>query len=223
MIGSHAKWHGNLLKVIHYSAVFHGSHYIVIKRAFENLDIEQSLELKEPKLPSDYETLSAEEKSETDELYRRRLIFYYYRIFNGHLNKPHIQALCDPLLRLRQHLVDRAGRQWSGNLMTLKGSLVRMIEYWPYLPDTKGVSCPVQFTDAEMDGFFEQEQLWFDLNKAVKFWQEQVGVSENGWASNEGYKEAVQRVAELKDSLIAIAEDDEEDIRLLEKGWLFLK
>lgn len=107
--------------------------------------------------------------------------------------------------------------------MTLKGSLVRMIEHWPYLPDTKGVLCPVQFTDAEMDGFFEQEQLWFDLNKAVKFWQEQVGVSEDGWASNEGYKEAVQRVAELKDSLIAIAEDDEEDIRLLEKGWLFLK
>lgn len=59
--------------------------------------------------------------------------------------------------------------------MTLKGALVRMVEYWPHLPDTKGVACPVQFTEAEMDGFFEQEQLWFDLNKAVKLWQEQVG------------------------------------------------
>lgn len=65
-------------------------------RAFENLDIEQSLELKEPKLPADYETLSAEEKLEADELYGRRLIFYYYRIFNGHLNKAHTQALRDP-------------------------------------------------------------------------------------------------------------------------------
>ena len=68
--------------------------------------------------------------------------------------------------------------------MTLKKALVRMIEYWPYLPDTNGVSCSVQFTDAEMDGFFEQEQ---------------VGVSEDGWVSNEGYKEAVQGVAEPKD------------------------
>lgn len=77
------------------------------------------------------------------------------------------------------------------------------------------VACPVQFIDAEMDGF-EQEQLWFDLNKAVEFWQEQVGVSEDGWVSNEGYEETVQRVAELKASRIAIAEDDKEDIRLLE-------
>lgn len=90
-----------------------------------------------------------------------------------------------------------------------------MVEYWSHLPETKEVACPVQFIDAEMDGF-EQEQLWFDLNKAVEFWQEQVGVSEDGWVSNEDYEETVQRVAELKASLIAIAEDDKEDIRLLE-------
>lgn len=55
----------------------------------------------------------------------------------------------------------------------------------------------------------------------MKLWQEQVGVSEDGWVSNEHYDEAVRKVAELKAFLIAIAEDDEEDIRLLEKGWLF--
>lgn len=36
--------------------------------------------------------------------------------------------------------------------MTLKGALVRIIEYWPHLPDTKGVPCPAHFTDVEMDG-----------------------------------------------------------------------
>lgn len=46
-------------------------------------------------------------------------------------------------------------------------------------------------------------------------------MSEDGWVSNEHYDEAVRKVAELKAFLIAIAEDDEEDIRLLEKGWLF--
>lgn len=65
-------------------------------QAFEDLDIEQFLELKEPKIPADYETLSAEEQLEADELYGRRLIFYYYRIFNGRLNKVHTQALRDP-------------------------------------------------------------------------------------------------------------------------------
>ncbi|KZF26474.1 kinase-like protein [Xylona heveae TC161] len=191
-------------------------------RAFENLDLEQSPHLKEPSLPLEYETLPAEEKAEADGLYRRRLLFYYYRIFNGHLNKPHLEALRDPILLPRQHLVDRAGRQWSGNLMTLKGALVRMAEYWPHLPDTNGIPCPVQFTDAELDGFAEQEELWFNLNKLVNHWREEIGgVSEDGWVSNEAYDDAVRKVAELKESLVAQAEGDEEDIRLLERGWLF--
>ncbi|PGH13064.1 hypothetical protein AJ79_03901 [Helicocarpus griseus UAMH5409] len=45
--------------------------------AFENPDTELSLELKEPTLPSDYGTLSTEEKSQAYELYRRQLTFYY--------------------------------------------------------------------------------------------------------------------------------------------------
>jgi len=116
-------------------------------------------DLREPSLPSDYESLTPEEKAQAEELYRRRLLFYYYRIFNGHLNKAHLQTLRDPLLLPRQHLVDRAGRQWSGNLMTLKGALVRMVEYWPHLPDTKGIECPVQFTEAELNDFSNQEQV----------------------------------------------------------------
>lgn len=102
--------------------------------------------------------------------------------------------------------------------MTLKRALVRMTEHWPHLPDTKGVSCPVQFTEAEMGGFFEQERLWFDSNKAVKLWQEQVGVSEDGWVSDGGHGGAFQKVTKLKASLIVLAEVDEGDIHLLEKG-----
>lgn len=62
-------------------------------RAFEDPDHEETLNLKEPSLPPNYETLTAEDKAQAEELYRRRLLFYYHRIFNGHLNKPHCQAL----------------------------------------------------------------------------------------------------------------------------------
>lgn len=190
-------------------------------RAFENPDTEQSPRLEEPSLPTDYKTLPPDEKLEAEELYRRRLVFYYYRVYNGHFNKAHLQALRDPLLLPRQFLVDRASRQWSGNLMSLKGALMRMIEYWPHLPDTQGVPCPVQFREEELDGFAEKEEQWFEVNKVVNYWREQVGVNEDGWVSNERYEEAVERIAELKASLIAIAEGDEEGIQYLEKGWLF--
>ncbi|PYI00406.1 phosphotransferase enzyme family protein [Aspergillus sclerotiicarbonarius CBS 121057] len=191
-------------------------------RVFESPDPEQSFELIEPTLPTDYEAMPAEEKVAADEIYRRRLLFYYYRIFNGHLNKPHLESLRDPILFPRQHLVDRAGRQWNGNTMTLKGALLRMIEYWPYLPNTGGITCPVEFPESEKDGFPEQEEMWFSLNKVVEHWRDQIGgVNEDGWISNEKYDDSVRKVAELKASLLASAEGDKEDISLLEKGWLF--
>ncbi|KAE8350091.1 kinase-like domain-containing protein [Aspergillus coremiiformis] len=191
-------------------------------RAFENPDHEEPPNLKEPSPPADYEALSSEARVEATELYRRRLLSHYYRIFNGGLNKPHLAALRDPLLYPRQHLVDRAGRQWRGNLITLKGALVRMVEYWPHLPETKGLRCPVQFSDAEREEFAGQEELWFQLNAAVNLWRDEIGgVSEDGWISNELYEDACRKVAELKASLIAIDEEDKEDIALLEKGWPF--
>lgn len=188
---------------------------------FESPDAEQTPHFEEPSLPPEYETLPADKKFEADELQRRRLISYYYRIFNGHLNKAHLEALRDPILFPRQHLVDRAGKQWSGNLMTLKGALVLMADYWPHLSDI-GIPYPVRFTDAELDGFYEQEQLWFNINKLVDHWREQIEVtSEDGWVSNEHFEEAVRKSAELESSLIATAEGDTEDINLLRKGWPF--
>lgn len=65
--------------------------------------------------------------------------------------------------------------------MTLKGALVRMVEYWPHLPDTKGIECPVQFTEAELNDISNQEQVWFRLNTLVNHWREELGgVSEEG-------------------------------------------
>lgn len=80
----------------------------------------------------------------------------------------------------------------------------------------------MQFTDTKLDSFHEQEQLWFNLNKAVNHCRDQISsVNEDGWISNEQYNDAIQKVAELKASLVASAEGDEGDICLLEKGWLF--
>lgn len=106
---------------------------------FENPDPEQSLHLTEPALSTDYGMLSAEAKAEADELQQQGLLlFYYYRIFNGYLNKPHLEALCDLLLLPCQVLVDRVSRQWNGNLVTLKGASGCMVEYWPHLPQRTG-------------------------------------------------------------------------------------
>ncbi|RMJ22773.1 hypothetical protein PHISP_06364 [Aspergillus sp. HF37] len=191
-------------------------------RAFENPDITESFDLAEPTLPSEYDSLSIDEKAEeADELYRRRTLFHYYRLFNGVFNKPHLSALRDPPLNPRKHLVDRAARPWSGNLITLMGALVRMTEYWSLLPDTQGVACPVGFGPDELETFREQEEIWFALNAVVGQWRDEIGVNEDGWVSSEGYEEAVGREGRLRDKLVEEMEGDEVDIALLNMGWPF--
>ena len=190
-------------------------------RAFENPEIIEPFNLDEPKLPTEYDSLSVDRKAEADELYRRQTLFHYYRIFNGVLNKPHLSDLRDPLLHPRKHLVDRAGRQWSGNLITLMGALVRMTEYWSLLPDTEGIHCPVKFMPDELETFHKHEEIWFALNAVVNQWRDQIGVNEDGWVTNERYDDAVKRARQLKDNLTVEMEGDEEDIALLNNGWPF--
>lgn len=187
--------------------------------AFDNPEFKEPSNLEEPKLPSNYDSLIVSEKAEADELYRRQLLFYYYRVSNGVYNKPHLNALRDPLLHPRKHLVDRADRQWTGNLITLMGAVVRMTQYWSFLPDTKDVPCPVEFKPEELESFHKNEEIWFALTAVANQWRYEIGVSEDGWVSNDEHENAVNRANQLKEKLIQEMEGDEDDIALLNKGW----
>ncbi|EFR01086.1 phosphotransferase enzyme family protein [Nannizzia gypsea CBS 118893] len=192
-------------------------------RAFENPDTDEPLDLKEPTLPPEYDSLEGDEKAEADELYRRMLMFHYYRIYTGVFNKLHLHALRDPLLNPRKHLVDRAGRQWSGNTITLKGALIRMADYWDQLPETKGIECPVKFNISEINEFLKQEEMWLCFNAVVNHWRDELCISEDGWVSDGNYESAMKVIQGLKQDMLSKAEGDQEDIDivLINKGWPF--
>ncbi|KAM5429254.1 hypothetical protein McanCB21832_007828 [Microsporum canis] len=156
---------------------------------------------------------------QTDELYRRMLMFHYYHIFTGVLNNPRLNALRDPLLKPRKHRVDGAGRQWGGNTITLKGALVRIADYWDQLPETKGIECPVKLDILELEEFLKLEEIWHYFNAVVNHWRDKLGIGEDGWVSSENYGSAMKGIQELKQDMINKAEGDEEDIFLINKGW----
>jgi hypothetical protein len=191
-------------------------------RTFENPDDEISPELVEPKLPEDLASLQVEEKTAARELYRQRLLFFGYRVLNGHLNQYHITALRDPLLLGRQMLVERAGRQWEGNLITLKGAIIRAAQFWEHLPDVKDIKCPVQFDKTELDEFAENEDSWLKMSIAVEQWRKRVcNMTEEGWVRNEDYEEAKKKLEDLKEEIRLQCEGDEEDIQAFQAGWPF--
>lgn len=190
-------------------------------RLFENPDPEPPAGLVPPKYPDGYDTMSPEDKAQVDELIRRQSLFYLYRVFNGGLNKVHLKALQDPLILSRQHLVDFAGRQWSGNLMTLRGALMRMRDIWPYVPEKdEGLECPIGFSGHEVAEQTEKEKLWYDLNAVVGHWRDELGgLSEEGWIRAEQYSYAVKR----NESLIAEFSEggSADELEKIKRGWPF--
>lgn len=190
-------------------------------RLFENPEPEPPTGLIPPKYPPDYDTMSPDKKAQIDELIRRQSLFYLYRVFNGGLNKLHLEALQDPLILQRQHLVDFAGRQWSGNLMTLRGALMRMRDLWPHLPGKHAhLECPIEFSEKEARDQAENEPMWYNLNALVSHWRDELGgLSEEGWLPAEMYGAAVKRNESLKAEFSDGGSPDE--LEKIKRGWPF--
>lgn len=119
-------------------------------------------------------------------------------------------------------LVDRAGRQWEGNLITLKGAVTRTAQFWEHLPDVKDIKCPVQFDQKELDEFAETEDGWLKMSLAVEEWRRRVcNMTEEGWVRNQDYEEARKKLEDLKEEIRQQCEGDEEDIQAFQTGWPF--
>ncbi|PYI29808.1 serine/threonine protein kinase [Aspergillus indologenus CBS 114.80] len=190
-------------------------------RLFENPDPEPPAGLTPPKYPENYDQLDPEDKAQVDELIRRQSLFYLYRVFNGGLNKTHLKALQDPLVLPRQHLVNLAGRQWSGDLMTLRGSLMRIRDIWSHVPGhDRSQECPISFSEEELAEQSENEPMWYQLNHLVSHWRDELGgISEEGWVSTEKYDHAVKRNDSLKAEFAEGGSPDELD--KIKRGWPF--
>lgn len=177
---------------------------------------------KKPSLPDDYGSLSEAEKDNANELFRRRMLCFLYQAWNGVHNVPHRKALYEPLLRIRQLLVDRAGRQWNANLVTFRAALIAIVDHWSDLQHASEVKCPVMFTDIERQEHATLEEEWNAVAALVDHWREELGhMNEEGWVREEVYDEAVARNKQLKSYWLEKADDDAEDRRQIEEGWPF--
>lgn len=145
-------------------------------------------------------------------------------VFNGKDNDPHLATLRYPLLALRQHAVDRAGRQWSGNIITLKGALLRLVDHWDQLVDGdsgQSIQCPVQFDTKDAEEFYQVEENWFKATILLEYWRSVLGdPGQDGWVSNESYEGVMEVNRQLKKEWVAEAED-EEDLVCVDRFWPF--
>ena len=170
--------------------------------ALKNPDMTYGPKLVEPQLPEDLATLPEEQQWQARGLYGRRLLFYCYRILTGGRNKSHHVALRDPMLLIRQMLVNYTGKQWTGNNVTLRGAVIRAVRFWKLLPDAKDKPCPIHFDDADLERFDELEERWINMSIMMDEYRRRVcNVSEDGWVRNENCEKAKVEIVKLKEEI----------------------
>ncbi|KAH9949736.1 protein kinase subdomain-containing protein PKL/CAK/Fmp29 [Amylocystis lapponica] len=118
-----------------------------VPQRLQNHDDPVSQSMTPPSLPENFDELDEAERTEAEEVYRRRLVHYHYVRNTEECNKPHYDALTDHMCVLRSRLFNHASNPWEGETLELKIALIRATETWETLTG-EDVPCPVVF-DAE--------------------------------------------------------------------------
>ena len=69
-----------------------------------------------PSLPENFDELEETERTAAEEVYHRRLVHYHYITNTKEYNKPHYDALTDPMWVLRSRLFNHAGNPGRARL-----------------------------------------------------------------------------------------------------------
>ncbi|EEH04098.1 phosphotransferase enzyme family protein [Histoplasma capsulatum G186AR] len=204
-----------------------------IPQYIQNYDDEESLHFIPPKLPKTLDEMSAHERSTALEQFRRRHLHFYYLGFTQRFNPSHFHALDHD----RSHLLKRktfthAGDPWEGNNIQLKADLVHMVQNWDKVvtsADAEGGGgtdavvppCPITFDLSEAQDTLRIEKEYEKTDSQLSLIRDAIGVSIDGWTSNEMFEDAIARAKEFKKMAIDSVSDNKIDQEMTEKHWPF--
>ena len=122
-----------------------------------------------PSLPENFDELEETERTAAEEVYRRRLVYYHYVTNTEEYNKPHYDALTDPMCVLRSGLFHYASNPWEGKTLELKVALIRATERWEILAGG-GAPCHVVFNAEDARETMELNEVQRKADKAFEVW-----------------------------------------------------
>lgn len=82
------------------------------------------------------------------------------------------------------------------------------------------MECPFTFSEQEIEKQAETEPMWYNLNKLVDHWRDELGgLSEEGWIRTDKYDYAIKRNESLRAEFSEGGSVDE--LEKIERGWPF--
>ena len=194
-----------------------------IPDTFQNYSDTGSLTFSPPKKP-DFDGIDDEdERAAKLEEYRRRHVHFHYLGFTKELNDLHWQALQEDASLLRRRTYEDAGSPWEGLNSPLKTDIVRIIQNWPIvsLPDSDSQlqRCPISLSEEEMERRLKVEASLNEVDEDLDNIRGCLGISSDGWTSNENYENAKEKAMLIKEQGLASIKDDPWLKEMSERHW----
>jgi len=167
-----------------------------------------------PSLPKNFDELEETERTAAMGVHRRRLGHYHYVTNTEEYNKPHYDALTDPMCVLRSRLFNYASYPWEGETLELKVALIQATERWEALTGG-GAPCPVVFDAEDARETTELNEVQGKADKAFEVWQDMFGLGPEGWVPTQDYEETVALCKQMKEEALTEAESEEERAEIL--------
>ena len=161
-----------------------------------------------PSLPEDFDELEEAERTGEEEVYCNRLEPYHYVTNTEKYNKPHYDAMMDPMCALCRHLFNLSSYPWEGETLELKVALIEATERWETLTGG-GVPCPVVFDAEDARKTVELNEVQGKADKVFQFCQNILGLGPEGWVPTQDYKKAMALCKEMKEEALTEATSEE--------------
>ena len=140
-------------------------------------EVESGLEF--PKLPENFETMSADSQALTHEQHRAKMLYKLYEIKQLY---PYRIDQRDT----RTMPVRAAGRTWKDGVLPLRLALLDVFAQWHEL-STPDVPCPLRFTRDEVNRLKQQRERYLDWHDLLEDMRATFGLRLYGWVSPDEY------------------------------------
>jgi len=196
-----------------------------IPNSFQNYSDEESLSFVPPHLPDDFESMDDEEQAYAQEQFRRRHVHFFYLGFTQKVNEPHWDAIELETGMLRRRIFDDAGSPWEGLNTPLQVDIAHVMQNWDNIAcaDSDGSvpPCPIELSEEDIERRITVDDALREVDSNLEGATNIIGVSSDGWISNELYEEAKEKAKWVKEEGLESVADDPWLKEMTEKHWPF--
>ncbi|USW56979.1 Putative protein kinase domain, aminoglycoside phosphotransferase [Septoria linicola] len=192
-----------------------------IPASLQNYGDQESEQLRKPELPADMDEMDEEDRLKDMELYRRRHAHFYHVGATAAKHGRHYDAMALDNGLLRKKMYRHAAEPWEGNSIPLKADIVQLGNSWSEMAsDDSRSKCPIQIDQSTSEDTMETMMEQEDIDSRMEILRDMLGVSQDGWVSNERYDVAVIKAAAMKEEALGYAHDDLER-EMTARHWPF--